>query len=550
MRSSQGSNDPADLVITGASVYTMDAARRWAEAVAIKSGRIVAVGPEQLVRDRVGSATEVVQVPGGMVLPGFQDSHVHPDHGGMVRARCDLHELAGREAYESAIRSYADSYPDAEWILGGGWSLDSFPGGTPHRSILDAIVPDRPALLINRDGHGAWVNSRALEMAGVSAQTADPPDGRIERDADGTPAGTLHEGAMDLVENHVPDPTDEEREEGLLVGQAYLHSLGITGWQDAWVPEEALRAYRALADRGQLTARVSAGLWWERDKGEEQIEELIERRSWGTTGRLRAGSVKIMQDGIPENFTAGMIDAYLDPATGEPTERRGLSFVEPEPLKAYVTRLDSEGFQVHFHGIGDRAIREALDAIQVAQETNGRRDLRHHIAHIQIVHPDDLPRFRALGVVANAQPFWACLDGQMRKLCVPILGPERVGWQYPFASLRRSGATLAFGSDWPVTTPDPLRIMQVAITRVPEGEPDVEVFLAEERLDLPATIEAFTMGSAFVNHLENETGSVEVGKLADLCILDRNLFDLGDAPLTEATVLMTLVNGETVYSTR
>jgi predicted amidohydrolase YtcJ len=351
---------------------------------------------------------------------------------------------------------------------------------------------------------------------------------------------------MALVEGLVPPPTESERKSALEDAQRYLHSLGVTAWQDAWVEAETLEAYRALEEEGRLTARVVAALWWDRDRGEEQIEELVALRARGTKGRLRATSVKIMQDGIPENFTAAMLEPYLD-GEGREGSQRGISFVEPEALKRYVTLLDREGLQVHVHAIGDRAVREALDAFQAAMEANGLGDARHHIAHLQVVHPDDIPRFAELGVAANAQPYWACLDGQMRNLVLPFIGPVRAKRQYPFASLRRAGALLAFGSDWPVSPPDPPREIEVAVTRVPYEERDQPVFLPAERLSLEDCIRAFTMGSACVNHLERETGSITVGKLADLVVLDRNLFELPPEELGEARALLTLVEGEEVF---
>src|SRR5439155_3340892 len=296
--------------------------------------------------------------------------------------------------------------------------------GTPLREDLDAIVPDRPVYLTNRDGHGAWVNSRALAIAGVAASTADPPDGRIERDADGRPSGTLHDGAATLVELHVPPATAEELVEALRIGQRYLHSLGITAWQDAIVEDDQFGAYTTLAARGELTARVVGALWWERSRGDEQIEELIERRTRGRIGRFSPTSVKIMQDGVLETFTGAMIEPYLD-GNGGSSGNRGLTFVEPARLPGYVTRLDAEGVQVPLHAIGDRAARGALDALEAARNAHGLTDGRHHIAHIQVVHPDDLPRFAGLGVVANAQPYWACHEGQMDTLTIPFLGPER-----------------------------------------------------------------------------------------------------------------------------
>jgi predicted amidohydrolase YtcJ len=400
--------------------------------------------------------------------------------------------------------------------------------------------------LVNRDGHGAWVSSRALELAGVDASTPDPPDGRIERDPDGSPTGALHEGAMDLVGRLVPPNTQTDIEAAILLAQRRLHSLGITAWQDAWVTAADLEAYAALAGRGELTARVVAALWWERDRGLEQVDELLERRERGRVGRLRATSVKIMQDGVCENFTAAMLSPYAG-RDGAPTANRGLSMVEPELLKAAVTRLDAEGFQVHVHAIGDRAVREALDAFEASIAANGRRDARHHIAHIQFVHPDDVARFRRLGVVANAQPYWACHEAQMDDLTIPFVG-EAGSWQYPFQDLRRAGAVLAMGSDWPVSTPDPLQEMEVAVNRISPETRELEPFLPDQRVDLPTALDAFTRGSAFVNHLDDLTGSIQVGKAADLAVIDRDLFAPDAGPVGDAEVVLTLVEGEAVFA--
>ncbi len=541
------SADRADTVITGADVYTGDLARRWAKALAIKDGRIVAVGREADVENLAGPGTRVRRLPGRMVMPSFQDAHVHPSFSGLDRTRCSLNDLSGAEAYVDHIREYANAHPELPWILGSGWYMDEFPRGVPHKSLLDAIVPDRPVYLVNRDGHGAWVNSKALEMAGITRDTPDPVDGRIERDEHGEPWGTLHEGARASVDAILPPTTQAEWEAGIVNAQAYLHSLGVTAWQDAWVTPEILAGYRALAERGALTGRVIACHWWERGQGEEQIDSMLERRRSGAIGRLRATTVKIMQDGVAENYTAAMLEPYLD-ATGKPTANSGISFVDPAALKRYVTRLDREGFQVHVHGLGDRAVREALDAFEIALRENGPGDNRHHIAHLQVVHPDDLPRFRRLNVTANAQPFWACNDGQMVNLTLPFLGPRRSAWQYPFAGLRRAGARVAFGSDWFVSTPNPLLEMEVAITRIPTDNRSAAPFYPEELLDLPAAIEAFTINSAYVNHLDHETGSLEAGKLADLVVVDQNLFEMGERPLGEAKVLMTMIEGDAVYT--
>ena len=549
---------PADLVLTGGAVYTMDAARTWAQAVAISGGRIAAVGTDAEMRAYVGPRTEVVSLRGRMVLPGFQDSHVHASSGGLERRQCDLTGEHTREGYLAAIRSYADRNPGAEWITGGGWGMDVFPGGVPSKEDLDQVVPDRPVFLSNRDHHGAWVNSRALALAGVDAATPDPPDGRIERTAAGAPQGTLHEGAMNLVQRMVPAVTLAERVAGVLEGQRYLHSLGITAWQEAIVGEYAVvpdcfDAFREVDGRGLLTARVTGALWWRRGVGLSQLDSLAERRAIASGSRFRATSVKIMQDGVCENFTAAMLTPYLD-GHGHETEGRGASFFDPEELKEAVTAIDTRGFQVHIHAIGDRAVRESLDAIAAARAANGPTAGRHHIAHLQVIHPEDVPRFADLGVSANCQPLWASNEPQMTELTLPFLGPERSAWQYPFGSLAASGAQLCFGSDWPVSSPNPMWQMHTAVNRTtsPEhpfrGPESDEPFLPGERIGLPAAIAAFTMGSAYVNHDEREAGSVEPGKRADLVVLDRNLFTQPAAEIALAEVDLTLVDGAVVYA--
>ena len=549
-------NGSADRIFVNGAVYTVDAARTWAQAVAVREGRIVAVGTDDDVVGLRGSATDVIDLRGRMLVPGFQDAHVHPVSGGIDMLQCDLHDLGTKDGYLAAIATYAEQNQDERWILGGGWSQDVFPRGCPSKDDLDAIVPDRPVYLPNRDGHSVWVNTRALEIGSVSADTPDPVDGRIERLDDGSPQGTLHEGASDLVGRHIPDPTDDLVYEGLLRGQAYLHSLGVTSWQDAIVDVGGsfanYGAYRTAVERGALTGRVIGALWWDRAKGLEQIDDLIGLREQSPSGRFAATSVKIMQDGVCENFTAAVLDPYLD-EHGHPTANRGISFVEPELLDEAVTRLDALGFQVHYHALAERAVREALDAIEAARRANGWTDGRHHLAHIQVVHPDDVPRFRQLGAVANAQPLWAAHEAQMDELTIPFLGEPRWTWQYPFASLVRAGAVLAMGSDWSVSSPDPVQEIHVAVNRqMPADYPyrvdSRDVFLPDERLDLPTALAAFTMGSAYVNHLDEVTGSIEVGKHADLVVLDRNLFAHPADEIASASCQMTFVGGEAVYA--
>ncbi len=541
------SSRPADLVLTGGAIVTMDPARPAAQALAVRDGRIVAVGDDADVRGLVASSTRVVELRGETVSPGFQDAHVHPVGAGVAWLQCDLRDRHGLDEYLPIVAAYAAEHPDLEWIVGEGWSMGDFPGGTPRAADLDRVVADRPVFLSNRDGHGAWVNGRALELAGITADTADPSDGRIEREPDGTPSGTLHEGAMNLVRALIPPDTHDEMLAGLELAQRYLHSVGVTAWQDAWVTPEMIDVYRTMAERGTLTARVVGAHWWDREGGLDQLEGFVERRGNGSHGRFQATAVKLMLDGVLENFTGAMLDPYLD-GHGAQTDRRGLDFIDPVALHEIVTRVDALGFQPHFHAIGDRAVRNALDAVAAARRTNGPSDTRPHVAHIQVIHPDDVPRFAELDVAANAQPFWACHETQMDVLTIPFLGLERSGWQYPFGSLRRAGARLAMGSDWSVSTADPLREMEVAVTRVSDTERDGDPLLPDERLSLHEAFEAFTAGSAWVNHLD-DTGTLKAGCLADLVVLDRDVFAPDAGPLADARVLATWVEGVAVHDT-
>jgi predicted amidohydrolase YtcJ len=537
---------PADLVLRGGVAHTVDPSNPSARAVAVRGGRIAAVGSDREIRGLIGPRTRVVELRGRTLLPGFGDSHIHPTHYGLFRQAVYLHELDSKEAYLDAIAAYAREHPDRPWITGAGWQMAVFPGGTPRREDLDRVVPDRPVYIVNRDVHGAWVNSKALELAGIDAATPDPDGGRIERDPDGTPTGTLHEWARSAVERLVPPTTEAERQAAIAIAQRHLHALGITGWIDAWVEPREEASYRAFAGRGELSARVVGSLWWRPGEGVEQVEELIARRAAGSVGRFSPTTVKIMVDGVLENGTGALQASYLD-GHGHPTGNSGISFNPPEVLRDAVVRLDAARFQVHFHAIGDRACREALDALAAALAANGPTDGRHHIAHIQLIDPADLPRFAELGVSANMQPLWATHGDQMDVLTVPCLGKERAALQYPYASLARSGARLVGGSDLPVSTANVLQEVEVAVNRIPPWNRSREPFLPTERLSLEAAIEAFTLGSAHVAHRDDTTGSISIGKLADLIVLDRDLFDRGAGEIGEGRVVATFIDGETVF---
>jgi predicted amidohydrolase YtcJ len=531
----------ADLVIKGGRVFTAEPSQPFVDAVAVSGDRIVAIGDGAL--EMTGPETNVIHIDGALATPGFIDAHVHPASSGLDKLRCHFDGADDAQSALATIAAYAEANPGLPWIIGAGWPQSWFPNGCPSKELLDQVVPDRPVVITNTDGHGAWANSRALEVAGIGSDTPDPSDGRIERLSDGTPQGTLHEGAIKLVERHAPEDTLDDVVAGLVRGQAELLGYGITGWQDAIVDPKTHEAYLRLAADGRLRGRVVGAMWWDRERGLEQLDEVVARREMSAPG-FSPTSVKLMVDGVCENFTASMLEPYLG-SDGSPTENRGIDFIDPGELKVIVTALDEQGFQCHFHAIGDRAVRNALDAVHTARDRNGPSDHRHHIAHIQVVHPDDHSRFAALDVVANAQPLWACNDDYQAELTQPFLGPTRSGWQYPFGSLLRSGARMAMGSDWGVSTANVMEEIEVAVTRTGDSGSPLN---PAEALDPVDALSAFTAGSAFVNHAEGDSGSIAVGKLADLAVLDRD--PLREGSFRETRVVTTIVGGEIVYEGR
>ena len=532
---------PADLILTGAAVYTLDGARSWAECVAVRDGRVAYVGTAAGAADFRGPATRVVDLSGKMVLPSFHDAHVHPVSGGMDLALCNLADASTREKVLEVIRKYAASHPSAAWIEGGGWELPLFPGASPTRQELDAVVPDRPASLSAADGHSSWVNTRALQIAGITRATPDPPNGRIERDVDGNPSGTLRESAQRLVDRHIPDPSPEAYADGLRRGLAMANRLGITSFIEANAGDRILAAYAGAERGGWLTARVVASLSVDTTKGPEQVGELSRKRAAFTHGRLRATAAKIFEDGVIESETAALLEPYLG------TSGAGTPRLDKEAFDRLATALDKEGFQIHVHAIGDRAVRLTLDALEAARKANGARDARPLIAHLQLIDPADIPRLRRVGAIADFQPFWAFADDYIEKLTIPKLGPERSRWIYPIASVAATGAVIAGGSDWSVSSMNPLDAIEVAVTRRDLGVASGPAFIPEERLGLPEAIAAYTIAGAYAAFEEKETGSIEVGKAADLIVLDRNLFEVPPEKIHEAKVLWTLLEGREVW---
>jgi len=533
----------ADLVLRNGAVYTVDAARSWAESVAIRGDRLIFVGADRDLAPFIGPQTRVVDLGGRFVLPGFQDRHIHPVSGGVELTQCDLNASRDRGEVLERLRACAAKLGDRPWLLGGGWDLTLFPGGVADRRDLDAILPDRPALLSSADGHSSWVNSKALALAGVTAATADPTGGRIERDAAGEPIGTLRESAAELVGHLLPETTAAERLAGLRLAVAKAHGFGIVALTEASAGPETTAAYDALDGANELGLRVVVSQHLGPEVGPSGIPALLERRSAAHAPHVRATAVKLFADGVIEGGTAALLEPYVGGRTGT-----GIPNWSTEALRDVIVALDRERFQIHVHAIGDRAIRDTLDGLAAARAANGVRDARPLLAHIQLFAPSDIPRFRELGVIADFQPLWAYADAYIRDLTEPFLGPQRSRWLYPIASMARTGAALAAGSDWSVSSMNPLEAIEVAITRcAPELPACSEPWIPEERVDLATMLAAYTIGGAYAGFEERASGSLEAGKLADLVVLDRNLFTIPAGEISDSRVLLTLFEGRAVF---
>lgn len=539
----------ADLVFRNGAVYTVDAARSWASAVAVAGNRIVYVGTDEGAAPFIGAATRVVDLLGRMMLPGFQDSHVHPGMGGVGMTQVQLNGVFDRSEVFLLLGEYADAHPELEWIVGAGWEADAFkPSGSPDRYMLDEIVPDRPAYLTFSGTHAAWVNSRALEIAGITAATPDPQNGVITRDENGEPTGLLIDSAQDLVSRHIPPQTDQQRVDALRLAFTEITHLGITAIMDASTSDEEAADYAAVAVGGDLKLRtVLCQRYRPEGDDEQQVQEFLSQRKQFQGSALRATCIKIVNDGIIEQRTGALLAPYSD----RPDIVYG-PHVEATRLQHLVTRLDQEGFQVQIHAIGDRAIRESLDAFVAAREANGPRDSRHHLAHVQLIDAADIPRLRPLGVTANMTPFWAKGDDWTAIYNVRHLGPDRAKRVYLHRTLLQSGARLAWGTDWPVTSLRPLDGLEVAVTRRhlggldPYGKTD-ESWAPNERITLAEAIAAYTISGAYLSFDELERGSIEVGKLADLVVLEKNLFDVPELEIHNVGTDMTVFDGRVVY---
>ncbi len=538
---------PAERAFRNGSIYTVDRERSSAQALAISRGRLVYVGSNQGLAAFVGPKTEVIDLGGRMVLPGFVDSHSHPLSAVTQATSVYLYNLRSLDGYLKTVAEFAAKHPEKAVIRGAGWSNTLFPPVGPLKKDLDRVVSERPVFLTSEDGHSAWVNSKTLQIAGITGGTANPQGGVIERDAKTKePAGTLRENAVGLASRAIPPNTEEELVEGLRLFQKMAGESGVTTVHDAAVGLEGWSAepYEKLQASGELSVRFRGALLLTPEMGAEKIPALVQERARHRGELFQTNAVKIFADGVVEGGTAYLLEPYQ-----HRPDFRGVPIWDAEVMKKAFAALDKEGFQIHIHAIGDAATRMALDALDHARRANGSRDWRPLITHLQLVAAADLPRFKALGVVAVPQPFWHQKGNYYLRLEVPYLGRERADREYPLQSFIKAGVVLASASDYSVTYPFlPLIGIERGVTRIENGRTEPgEVLGPEERASLADMIASFTIGGAYANFLESEVGSLEVGKSADLVVLDKNLFELPPEKIDEARVMLTVFRGKDVY---
>ena len=482
-----------------------------------------------------------------MVLPGFHDSHVHIAAGGLGLATCNLSADDTVEAVTNHIAACARDNPSSAWVTGRGWQLGVFPDAHPTREQLDAVVPDRPAFFMSADGHSGWANSLALAVAEVRAETPGPQGGRIERaPATREPTGTLRDTAAMLVARRAPPPSAADIKAAIVRAIALASSFGITSVHDANVAQPLLEPYLELDRAGALNARVTLAaqvnvLMTDVSAVAAEVERIERLRQEYRGARLRITAAKVGVDGALEARTAALLEPYVGGDDSGPT------MMQPDVFHATVLALDRAGFQAHVHVIGDRATRIALDAVAAARAANGATGPTHQLAHLQLVHPADVPRFGPLRVAANIQGLWAYRDEETIELVEPAIGPERAGRLYPLGGLERAGATLVGGSDWSVTSMNPLAAIEVAVTRRGARQPAGPAWLPEEVVSLDTMLTAYTINGARLQLQEDEVGSITVGKAADLVVLNRNLRSIPVVDINGARVLYTFVDGAQVH---
>jgi predicted amidohydrolase YtcJ len=530
----------ASLVVTGARVWTGDPERPWAEAVAVSGEEIVAVGTAGDVTPLIGDDTEVIESDGGMLVPGFIDTHVHFLVGGAALASVQLRDAQTPAEFASRIEAFAESVEPGEWILGGAWDHTLWGGELPHRDWIDAVTPDNPLWIFRLDGHMALANSLALKQAGVDADTPDVAGGEIIRDEEGRPTGILKDNAMLLVQAAVPAPTERQLEGYLAAAMQYVATNGVTtvhdmfdNTDDGWM---ALDTYRRAAARGDLITRIYAvtplGEW-------QKLADDIDRNGRGNEW-LKTGGVKGFMDGSLGSHTAAM----LEPFTDTPGES-GFLLDSLENLRAMMMGADAAGLQLSIHAIGDKAIRDLLDIFHDVATGNGDRDRRLRMEHAQHIHPDDIDRFAVQGVIASMQPYHAIDDGRWAE---DVIGPERAQTTYAFRSLIDSGAHLALGSDWFVAPADPLAGIYAAVTRRTLDGRNPGGWVPEQKITVEQALRGYTYEGAFASFDEDRKGVLKPGMLADMVLIDRDLTKIAPETIRDAKVLKTIVGGRVVYS--
>jgi len=525
---------PATLVVTEARIWTGNPHEPWADALASRGERIVAVGTRQEVQPFIGPDTEVVVADGRMVVPGFIDSHVHFATGGDALASVKLRDAPTPEAFAQRIGDFARTLEPGDWVLNGTWDHENWGGELPTRGWIDAVTPDNPVWVFRLDGHMALANSVALELAGVDADTPDVEGGEIVRDAEGRPTGILKDNAMSLVETAVPPMSGAQRDRAIRAAMEHVASHGVTSVHDmaSW---PSLAAYRRARERGDMITRVYSVVPladWERLA--EEVEENGRGDEW-----LKIGGLKGFMDGSLGSHTA----AFLEPYTDTPDER-GFLVNSLQDMRAWIGGADAAGLQVMVHAIGDRAIRDLLDIYLDVAEANGERNRRFRIEHAQHIHPDDMPRFAAQDVIASMQPYHAIDDGRWAE---KVIGHERALTTYAFRSLRDTGARLAFGSDWFVAPAIPLEGIYAAVTRRTLDGEHPGGWIPSETVSVEQALHAYTTGAAFASFDEKEKGALVPGLLADFVVIDRDLAAIPPEEIRDAKVLRTVVGGETVY---
>jgi predicted amidohydrolase YtcJ len=518
-----------------------------ADGVLVEDGLISAVGSGRELAGRARPGTSTVDADGGLLTPAFADAHVHLGLAAMGGVQCRLDDADSVEACLALVAAFA-SGSAAPWITGGGWAVGLFPASGPTAVQLDRVTDDRPALLLDSDRHGAWANSAALRAAGIDRRTPDPADGRIERDAAGTPTGMLHEGAVQLVARLIPPLDAAALAEGIVAASRQLHAVGITAWQEAALGEyggvpDFTAAYRSALAGGRLRGNPSGAIWVPRGLEAAGIDDFVAHcvalRAANLAAGFRTVTAKLMLDGIIESRTASMHEPYLGEDGG-----LGLAYFAPGLVQRLVPALNAAGFAVHVHAIGDRAVTDGLDGFaRVPPAVRAR--VRNHIAHLELIREADVPRFAELGVTANLQPVWARADAAMRELTFPLLGEARIGRLFVFGSLQRSGAELAMGSDWPVSSLDPWPGLHVAVNRTPVDEPDRDPLGASEALPLGIALDAYTRGSHELLGEVNR-GVLAVGAVADLAIADRDPFAAPASEIHLTRNRFTVLGGELV----